>query len=161
MTFEVGRIYLWKNFPTPRHGEIKNNWFLFLGQTSYGAPQLFLFFQRTTSQVQKYLPGNERSNSNHLKLSVKNTPELELETDSILDFTEPIYNILPEKIAEHSDNIQPKGKIKEHILKDIFNRIMKNPAIPQNIKKDIQNSFNLAGISGLKTAKSKKSKFFN
>jgi hypothetical protein len=80
------------------------------------------------------------------------SPNSPFEDDCILDFDEPPYT--PSKSTlENNTNIEEKGEIEEQTLRMIYNRICRSGTYSKVILRDIHESFNKAGITGLKKPK--------
>jgi len=57
-------------------------------------------------------------------------------------------------ILENNQSIEEKGKLDEQTLRMIYNRLFRSNAYSRVILRDIHDSFNKAGITGLKNRSS-------
>ncbi len=153
MTIElkVGTVFIWKNFPFPRHGEVKNRYFIYLGDSSS------LLTPTISASVITYISTTTTPKID-LKYEIKdyyyfNANESPFDKDCIMYFDQfSFYNNVPKSFLENSENIQIKGKLKTNVLKEIYNKILKSK-YPKNAKIDIYDSFKRDNITGLKAPK--------
>jgi hypothetical protein len=152
VTFESGTVFRWDEFPDPRYDKknIKARWFIYLGDSGAFSQVLLAYICTTTTQKSRSLQINGINYSHHLiELKSNNSP---FEYDCVLDCDEPPYP-KEKKLLENHPNIEIKGKLDEQKLREIYNGIYKSNAYSPMTIHDIHNSFNNAGIFGLKKPK--------
>jgi hypothetical protein len=150
VTLDVGTVFRWKDFPGPRGGGVKARWFIYLGDSGYFSQVLLAYICTTTTQIQHFQLGGDRSSHDHFIF--KKWPSSPFEDDCILDFDEPPHTPR-ESILEKNPSIEEKGKLDEQALRMIYNRLCRSNAYSKIILRDIHESFNKAGIIGLKRPK--------
>lgn len=151
MTFEIGTVFRWNKFPDPRFDkEIKARWFIYLGDSGILSQVLFAYICTTTTSKTRHSQIGGIQQTHHLiEFKTKNTP---FENDCVLDCDEPPYSY-GKKLLENHPDIEIKGKLEEPKLREIYNSINRSFSYSAIIKDDIHNSFNKAGIAGLKKPK--------
>jgi len=146
----VGTVFRWKDFPDPRDGGVKARWFIYLGDSGYLSQVLIAYPCTTTSQINHFQDGGDRRSHDHYLF--KKSPKSPFEEDCILDFDEPPHT--PRKSSlENNLSIEEKGELDEQTLRMIYNRVCRSRTYSKVILMDIHESFNKAGITGLKKPK--------
>lgn len=146
----VGTVFRWKEFPSPRDGDVKPRWFIYLGDAGHFSQVLLAYICTTTTQIHPFQAKGDRSSHDHFFF--KKSPNSPFDEDCILDFDEPPHT--PRKsILENNPNIEEKGKLDEQTLRMIYARLCKSSAYSKVILRDIHDSFNKAEITGLKRPK--------
>lgn len=143
-------MFRWKDFPGPRGGEVKARWFIYLGDSGYFSQVLIAYICTTTTQIHYFQAGGDRISHDHFLF--KKVPNSPFEEECILDFDEPPHT-LRKSILENNPSIEEKGKLDEQTLRMIYNRLCRSSAYSRVILRDIHDSFNKAGITGLKKPK--------
>ena len=143
---EVGDVFVWKNFPYPKHGNIKDRWFVFLGHTRFPDTPIFAFISTVTTQIQHYEKSGDRAT--HLFKKFKKG-DFGFPEDCILDLDTIYDNIKLDKLTASPDT-EIKGKIDTPTLKEIYSLLVLSQKISRKVKCYIYESFNYAGITGLK-----------
>ena len=153
MQFSVGDVFLWSNFPFIRDLDStpKPRWFLYLGKTAYGVTPIIAYCCTSTQEdhhKEEYEPGGKRFKNLFLTIPKGEGGFTEA---SILDFTMNYYSDLSETIIDtHAADITIQGRLCTDRMRQIYKVILSARNIPTIQKRDIFNSFNLAGIAGLK-----------
>lgn len=154
MKFEVGKIIRWNNFSLQRHpGKRKPRWFICLGFSGPFAQVATVYLSTTTAQVDHFKKDGSRSNHKHLPFEADKTP---FENDCVIDFHEQPYSISEEKIDDCSSDIEFKGDLEKKALISIYTGYLESNSVSPKVMSDIHNSFNMAGITGLKMPTSRK-----
>ena len=152
MTLEIGTILRWDNFPLPRYGnETKSRWFIYIGETGLFSQIAIIYLGTTTTQEDHFQAGGTRSGHSHFKFETRQFPEFE--EDCILDFDDPPYPIEKKRFLEKQCDISVKGKLREETMRMIYNQFLRSGSCSKMIMLDIHDSFNKAGITGLKKPK--------
>lgn len=151
MDLKVGYVLEWKDFPFPLYHteEIKTRWLVFVGRTSIVENEAYCFLVAGTSHLQPYLAGGNRSNHNFVRIpaGMANLPK-----ETIFDITGSFYsNILANTLESYKNQIRIAGELPTDQLRQLYNLILKENTISKKIKKDIQESYNRCGITGLKS----------
>jgi len=148
--FKVGTVFKWNNFPDPKIGsEIKPRWFIYLGASSIFSNPIISYISTTTTKIKDFDQGGKRESHNKIDFLKGNFP---FEEDCVLDLDEGYYPIENSKL-EIVEEIEIKGELDKNIMKRIYNGILKSEKYSKRVLLDIQNSFNQAGIEGLKRPK--------
>lgn len=147
---DVGTVFRWKDFPEPRSGEVKARWFIYLGDSGPFSQVLIAYLCTTTTQIHHFKSGGNRSSHDHHLF--QKAPSSPFEEDCILDFDERPHAVAKSTL-ENNPCIEPKGKFDEQTLRMIYNRILKSKFFSKVVLRDIHESFNKAGITGLKRPK--------
>lgn len=143
----LGTVFIWEDFPHPRTGAPKNNWFVLLGSTGALADIPIFYLHRFTSQTQYYQEGEVRAHHNYLLFPQDTYPFLE--EDSVLDFHEPPYAETQEFFQRYESSFDERGTFQEGTLREIYKRVLRSPAYEYAVKFDIHRSLNDKGIIGL------------
>lgn len=148
MNFEPGTVFVWKNYPYPRYGaEIKNRWFIYLGETGPFSQIAYVYISSTTTQVSKYDSYQSREKHSKFKFDVNNFPLFDEEC--VIDFFEKPYEIKREWFEKEKDNIEEKGKLRQDTMKMIYGSFQRAGVCSKIMLQDIRESFNRAEITGL------------
>lgn len=152
MTLEIGTVLKWDNFPLRRYGgELKPRWFIYIGETGLLSQITIIYLATTTTQVDHFQAGGSRSG--HNKFTFKTQEFQEFEEDCILDYEERPYDIKKERFLKNQGDISVKGKLKEETMRMIYNLFLRSGSCSNIMMLDIHDSFNKAGITGLKRPK--------
>ncbi len=151
MHLTVGDVIRWDGFKYPRDGDIKARWFIYLGRSSLLSSPIFSYLCTTTTQLQHFGQGNSRANHVFRRFTCQQHPVFD--QDCILDFTEELYDIPTEKLDECQRLIEIKGRLGEEDMRNAYNQFLKVGTVSPRVMLDIHESFNLAGITGLKKPK--------
>ncbi len=152
MTLEIGTVFRWDNFLLPRYGdETKARWFIYLGETSPFAQIAGIYLVTTTTQQDHFQHGGDRAGHSRFMFSLQQFPVFG--EDCILDFDDPPYSIEKARFVDKQNDISVKGKLKEDTMRMIYNKFLQADSCSKMILLDIHNSFNNAGIAGLKKPK--------
>ncbi|MDO8723218.1 MAG: hypothetical protein Q7J31_13495 [Syntrophales bacterium] len=152
MTFEIGTVFRWDNFPLPRYGdETKARWFIYLGETGTFSHIAIIYLVTTTTQTNHFQSGGARSGHGHFRFEPRQFPAFE--EDSILDFDDQPYAIEKTRYLSNESDISVKGKLKEDTMRMIYNRFLQAGSCSKMVMLDIHDSFNKAGITALKKPK--------
>lgn len=152
MTLEIGTLIRWDHFAKPRYGtEIKARWFIYLGETGTFTQVSLIYLATTTTQMNHFQTGATRSGHSHFKFETRQFNIFD--DDCVLDFDDPPYAIEKANFLNMQADITVKGQLDEQTLRMIYNRFLKSGACSKMVMLDIHNSFNSAGITGLKKPK--------
>jgi len=152
LNLEVGTLFRWNNFPDPRYGsDIKARWFIYLGDTGPFSQIAIFYLATTTTQTNNFLKGGTRAGHSHFKFETRQFPIFD--EDCIIDFDESPYSIEKENFLKKQSDIIIKGRLKEETLRMIYKRFLESGVCSKMEMLDIHNSFNNAGITGLKKPK--------
>lgn len=152
MNLEVGTLLRWNHFPWPRYGtEIKPRWFICLGETGPFSQISFIYLATTTTQIEHFQPGGTRTGHNKFKFETRQFAFFD--DDCILDYDDPPYAIKKQDLLNHLADLEVKGKLNEQTLRMIYNNLLKSDSYSKMVLLDLHNSFNNAGITGLKKPK--------
>jgi hypothetical protein len=147
---EAGTIFKWQSFPDKRdpNSSIKTRWFIYFGKTGVFISPVILYMCTTTTQLQYYQSAGPREN--HKYISFKKG-QYGFEDDCILDIDINFYSdITEEQFSKCSSDIEIIQKLPEDQIRRIYKIILHSARIPKIVKRDIHQSLNIAGISGLK-----------
>lgn len=147
---DVGTVFRWKDFPERRSGEVKARWFIYLGDSGLFSQVLIAYLCTTTTQIQHFTKGGNRSSHDHHLF--QKSPRSPFDEDCILDFDERPYPV-PKSVLENNPSIEEKGRLDEQTLRMIYNRLLRSTMYSAIILRDIHESFNKIGITGLKKPK--------
>ena len=148
--FPAGTVFLWKNFPATRDpsATLKDRWFICLGRSEPSLVPLFIYLCTTTSKVAEYAAGSLRHGHEYF---VIRRGESCLPQDSVVDLTTNFYaQITRDQMVTSSAQIEQKGSLSENLMRRLYKFVASSVSIPPKIKRDIHESFNLVGITGLK-----------
>jgi hypothetical protein len=152
LTLAIGTVFRWDHFPLPRYGdEIKPRWFIYLGETGPFSQIAIIYIATTTTQKAPFEAGGERCKHDIFRFDTKQFPEFE--ENCILDFDEAPHAIGKEKFLKATGDVVNKGTLKETTLRMIYNRFLQSGSCSKMIMQDIHDSYNKAGIAGLKKPK--------
>lgn len=148
MHLKVGDVIRWNDFPYQRAGEIKPRWFIYLGRSSIISTPTYLCFCTTTTQLQHFNSGGDRSHHAIKRFDVRQFPMFE--ENCILDYDEDIYDLPEDKFIMCKANIDIKGSLDSDTMRNIYKQFLKSDVCSKIIMIDIHNSFNQDGITGLR-----------
>ncbi len=152
MTLEVGTVFRWDHFPLPRYGgETKPRWFIYLGETGPFSQIAIIYLATTTTQKDHFEVGGDRYRHDFLRFERKQYPVFE--EDCILDFDDAPYSIEKDSFLKAKDDITKQGTLREETLRMIYKRFLLSGSCSKMVMNDIHNSYNKAGIKGLKKPK--------
>jgi hypothetical protein len=110
-----------------------------------------MYLCTTTTNLRDFEPGGKREH--HTTCLFKTaSPDSPFDEDCILDIDEGPYS-LPEAQISNNKDIEIKGKIGEQDMRMIYNRVVRSHRFSNRVKRDIHQSFNDAGITGLRMPK--------
>jgi hypothetical protein len=155
LNIELGTVFRWINFPSPRHQKSGNNnkprWFICVGFSGEFAQVAVAYLCTTTTQIEKFQSGGVRSGRAHF---VFKTSQFKFfEEDCVIDFDEAPYSMRKEQLKAFESDIEIRGTLDEQTLRMIYNQLLRSRFISSMELQDIHDSFNMAGISGLKKPK--------
>lgn len=148
---QLGSVFIWNNFPFREEGKAKNRYFVYFGESHYPDNPVKVFLITTTSRIYHYEEEGARKSHNYYRFKAGSFGFIE---ESILD-VDSYYDIDKKSLEKNKENIEEKGQLPEHILKDIYNLILQSKNISIKVKQDIHDSYNCAGITGVKRPKRK------
>jgi len=148
MKFDAFLHIGWNVFPDQRAGGIKPRWFIYLGQSSIIIPPIFLYFCTTTTQLQHFNSGGDRSHHTIKRFDVRQFHMFE--ENCILDYDEDIYDLLEDKFIKCKANIDIKGSLDSDTMRNIYKQYLKSGNCSPMILNDLHDSFNRDDITGLK-----------
>ena len=149
---KVGSVFRWDDFPYGRYGDgDKARWFVCVGFTGAFAQTALIYSYTTTSQLQNFEPGGIRHGHSHFIFKCAEHQCFEM--DCAIDFDERPYTIEIEKIRQFSSNIEEKGTLRGETMRMIYKRTIESKHTSPIVKNDIYNSYNQAGITGLRKPK--------
>ena len=151
MYLKVGDVIRWHDFPYPKAGNIKPRWFIYLGRSSTLTPPVFVYFCTTTTQLQHFNIGGDRSNHAVRRFDVRQFSVFE--EDCILDYDEDIYNLQEDKLLKCEANITIKDRLDKETMRSIYNNYLKSDVCSRMQLLDLHESFNRDDITGLKRPK--------
>ncbi|MEA1947233.1 MAG: hypothetical protein U9N83_08005 [Thermodesulfobacteriota bacterium] len=154
MNIDVGTVIRWNNFPLPKYGkEKKPRWFICIGFAGFFAQVAEVYFCTTTTQIDKFENGGPREKHDYYIFKTNQSRYSMFDEDCIIDFDEKPYGVEETKLNDHQNDIEIKGQLDEQTLRMIYNRICKCKLLSVMVKRDIHNSYNKFGITGLKKPK--------
>ncbi len=150
----VGDIYIWHSYPRQKDGEIKDRWFLFLGEVRNvpfdDDPSIYVVSPTATTRLEYYEQGAHREK--HLYFCFRKDSGFGFEKDCILDVTLPPEH-WPKRIFldfESKGLIEKKGELPKDILEKIYNKILLSSAYSyiekENIKRNLNQELGLTGL---------------
>ncbi len=148
MHLNVGDVIWWNEFPYPKDGGIKARWFIYLGRSSVFHAPIFTYLCTTTTQIEKFESGGPRTGHASKRFDIKNFPVFDREC--VLDFDEELYEINENIIDRHRFNIEIKGSLDENTMRNIYKQLLRSGICSKVILRDIHESYNRDGITGLK-----------
>lgn len=152
MNFEVGTVFRWDNFSSHRFGgESKARWFICLGFSGIFAQVAVVYLSTTTTQLQHFGTSGTRRSHSHFIFKTNQHPIFE--EDCAIDFDERPYHANEAKIKSCQNNIIIKGQLNEDTMRMIYKRFFGSRPLSVIELSDIYNSYNNAGIFGLKKPK--------
>ena len=113
-----------------------------------------VYLYTTTTQVENFQCSGNRRNHSHFIFKPNQFPVFD--KDCVVDFDEQPYPIELTKIAEYQNDIEIRGELPENTMKMIYKRLSSSNFISPMILSDLHDSFNRAGITGLKKPKRRK-----
>lgn len=148
---EAGDVFVWRKFPNPKHGEVKDRWFICLWRTDLVSDPIFLHLCTTSASLSEldFKDGGRRAGHHNIYYKEGSAP---FPFECFLDLNEKPYGESKE-IIESCQNIEIKGKLTEEQIRQIYNKVDNSPAYSYKIKIDIYDSFTRIGIRGLKRPK--------
>ncbi|MBU3896712.1 MAG: hypothetical protein KJ697_02145 [Nanoarchaeota archaeon] len=155
MNIDVGTVVRWNNFPLPKYGEEKKpRWFICIGFTGIFAQVAEVYFCTTTAQIDKFNSGGIREKRDHYIFQTNHPKYSMFDENCIIDFEEKPYVVTKNKLNYHQNDIEIRGELDEQTLRMIYNCILKsNRRLSLMEKRDIHDSYNKFGITGLKKPK--------
>ena len=152
MNLKIGTVIRWDNFPSQRFGStIKARWFICLGFSGIFAQIATVYLSTTTTQLQYFKDDGKRSGHSRFIFETKQFPLFE--QDCAIDFDEPIYPTKESLLNKHSKNIEIRGELKVETMRMLYKRFSQSPQLSRKVLLDIHDSYNKAGITGLKKPK--------
>lgn len=152
MNLEVGTVFRWDNFPSPKFGgESKPRWFICLGFSGIFAQVAIVYLSTTTTQLQHFGTSGTRRGHSYFIFETNQHPIFE--EDCVIDFDERPYPVDEAKIKLCQNDIIIKGQLKEDTTRMIYKRFLRSSSLSNIELLDIYNSYNKAGIFGLKKPK--------
>jgi len=152
LTLQIGTVLKWDNFPLRRYGgKLKPRWFIYIGETGLLSQITIIYLATTTTKADPFKAGGSRSD--HNKFTFRTQEFREFEEDCILDYDEQPYAIEKDKFLKNQSDISVKGQLKEETMRMIYNQFLRSGSCSNIIMFDIHDSFNKAGIIGLKKPK--------
>ena len=151
MQFTVGDVIRWDNYPYPKSGDIKARWFIYLGRTSIVSTPVFAYLCTTTTQTAEFAPGQARGNHACRRFEARLFPAFE--QDCILDFDEDIHPVTDAMLDSCREQIAVKGRLDKDTMRNIYKQFFRPGVVSRMVMRDIQDSFNRDGITGLKRPK--------
>jgi hypothetical protein len=147
---EAGTVFKWNNFKDRKYGgELKPRWFIYLGDTGILTNPIIAHISTTTTNKAAFEPGGSRYNHSICNFYARETP---FEDDSILDINEAYYPIERDRL-ENNPDIEIKGRLTDDQMRMIYNRFRSSDQFSKKVLLDMHESFNKAGIIGLKKPK--------
>ena len=150
---QLGSVFIWKNFPYCKDGNIKNRYFLYIGESHFPVNPVHIFLITATTRKMHYEIGGSREEHNIYKFKAGSFGFVE---DCILDIDFLQSNITKSAFNSCQNEIKEVGKLPEKELKEIYNLILKSKYINLKVKQDIYSSYNHTNITGLKRPKKNK-----
>jgi len=152
LNLEVGTVFRWDNFPLRRFGsESKPRWFICLGFSGIFAQVAIIYLSTTTTQLQHFETSGTRRNHSHFIFKTNQHPVFE--EDCAVDFDERPYPVNEAKIKSCRNDIIIKGQLNEDTMRMIYKQFLRSRSLSIVELSDIHNSYNKAGILGLKKPK--------
>lgn len=149
---EVGDVFICGKFDDMSIVDTgkKRWWCIFLGESnSLDSPSIFCYFHHTTTQLEHYRPSGDRHS--HSVLWIKEG-QWGFAENCLIDFESSPFS-KPRSFFSKGQQIEVKGKVTEEGLRRIYDKIINSGSYPPKVKKDIFESFNRAGITGLRKPK--------
>ena len=151
MHLTVGDVIRWDRFPYPKSGEIKARWFIYLGRTSLLATPVFAYLCTTTTQTAEFAPGQARGNHACRRFEARLFPAFA--QDCILDFDEELHTVTEDMLDSCLERIVVKGRLDVETMRNIYKQFFRPGVVSRAVMRDVHDSFNRDGITGLKMPK--------
>ncbi len=152
MNLKVGTVIRWDNFPSQRFsGKKKARWFVCLGFSGVFAQIATVYLSTTTTQLQHFKDHGERSRHSRFIFETKQFPLFE--QDCAIDFDEPLYPTEESQLDKYSKDIEIRGELEVETMRMLYKRFLQSPQLSRKVLFDIHDSYNKAGITGLKKPK--------
>jgi len=119
-----------------------------LGRSAVFHTPIFTYLCTTTTQIEKFESGGPRAGHAFKRFDIKNFPVFDREC--VLDFDEELYEIDETAIVRHHSDIEIKGSLDENTVRNIYKQLLRSGICSKVILRDIHESYNRAGITGLK-----------
>jgi len=143
-----GDVFLWKDFPFPQKGgEFKRRWFIYLGDSGIFSKPIFAFICTTTTQLEDFKKGGRRAGHRNCVFKKGQFP---FEEECLLDFDELPYIDFTKEDLEKNPDIEVRGRLDASKMREIYEGIYFSRVYSPKIKRDIRESLNLIGITGLR-----------
>lgn len=153
---QVGCVFLWGNYPFQKDGEVKNRWFIYLGESKSDPLEtdealIFVIAPTTTSLLDFYEEGCERCK--HPYVRFEPLPEHGFTHPCVLDLAYPPAFLTRADFRSFMERgeIHEKGNLFAHDLKLIYEKLCSSSgsAYSYKLKQDIRSNLNALGITGL------------
>lgn len=152
MNVELGTVFRWTNFPLARYGDKdKPRWFVCVGFSGYLSHVASLYLCTTTTQIDNFNSSGSRKGHSHFIFKVSEFPCFE--QDCAIDFDEKPYVIPEGYLSSYEKDLEVRGKLDVDILKMIYKRLLSSDRLSFVELCEIHDSYNRAGITGLKKPK--------
>ena len=148
---QLGPVFIWKKFPHSKDGNIKDRYFIYVGESHFPDNPIHIFLITTTTRKVYYEIGGSRENHNIYKFKAGSFGFVE---DSILD-VDSYYNLEKDDLDSYKNEIEVIYRLPVDVLTNIYALILQSKNISLKVKKDIYISYNHANIIGLKRPKRK------
>jgi hypothetical protein len=143
-----GDVFCWKAFPFPQKGgEIKLRWFIYLGDSGIFSNPIFAYICTTTTQRKDFQKGEKRAEHRYLLFRKGEFP---FEEECLLDFDELPYQHFTKEALEKNPDIEIKGTLEPRTIRTIYEGIYYSKLYSPRMKRDIRESLNQIGITGLR-----------
>ena len=143
---QLGSVFIWKNFSRSKDGTVKDRYFVYVGESHFPDNPISIFLITTTTRKMHYKEGGPRESHSIYKFKAGTFGFIK---DSILDI-DFLYNLKKKDLYRGLKEIETICCLPEHVLKEIYDLILKSKNISLKIKENIYISYNQAGITGLK-----------
>ena len=143
---QIGRLFLWNNFPYPKDNSQKTRLFIFLGKSNIFLPPIVAYIITFTSQTQHYNPSSDREKNTIVKFK---EGEFSLDKDSVADLDNDFFDFILESEINTCSDIKIISQVTNEKLKLIYKKLLQT-GISKKIKCDIHQCLNSAGVTGLK-----------
>lgn len=153
----LGDVFVWTNYPNPRDGNIKDRWFVFLGETGPADPDpVTVVYQTTTTRFDHYEAHERRAGCSVVRFEPESSP---FDAPCLIDLGSFPPEVRPRKILEDAaDDLVLKGTLDLKIVREIYDKLADSQKWPRNAIMIVRASLERAGMTALKKPKS--SKFF-
>lgn len=146
---QLGSVFVWEKFPHSKDGQVKDRYFINIGESHFPNYPIHIFLITTTTRKAYYQVGGSREKHNIYRFKAGSFGFMK---DSILD-VDSYYSLEKDVLDSCKNEIKEICQLPEQVLKNIYSLVLQSKYVPFQIKNDIYISYNHANIMGLKRPK--------